>query len=107
MLRRLLRRVYLDRDRERVWFDGSWHRVYNSGDGYVCRDISVEQLSSLTMEDIPDALLLEVTVTLNPIYMGAKIYVERGRVNVNVYMGWLGWPYAVGREELEERFTLF
>jgi len=65
MLRRLLRRVYLDRDRERIWFDSSWHRVYNSGDGYVCRDISVEQLSSLTMEDIPDALLLEVTVTLN------------------------------------------
>ena len=105
MLRRLLRRVYLDRDRERLWFDGSWHRVYKYGDGYVCRDISVKQLSSLTTEDIPDALLLEVTVTLNPIYMGAKIYVERGRVNVNVYVDWVGWPYAVGREESRERLT--
>ncbi len=105
MLRRLLRRVYLDRDGERVWLDGSWHPVYKSGDGYVCRDLSVKQLSSLTTEDIPDALLLEVTVTLNPIYMGAKIYVERGRVNVNVYVDWLGWPHAVGREESRQSLT--
>ena len=57
------------------------------------------------MEDIPDGLLLEVTVTLNSMYMGAKICVERGLINVNVYVDWLGWPYAVGRKESGERLT--
>jgi len=52
MLRRLLRRVYLDRDRERDWFDGSRHPVYRLDDGYICHNLSVGQLSSVGMEEL-------------------------------------------------------
>ncbi len=33
------------------------------------------------------------------------LYIRRGRINVNVEVGWHSWPYAVGREEFEERLT--
>ncbi len=102
MLRRLWRRVYLDRVSLRVWVDGSWYPVSRSGDGYVCRDLSVERLSSLNVGDIPKDLVFKVVAPLN---MGAAIYVRRGWINVDVYVARSTWSYAVGVEELEGMLT--
>ncbi len=105
MLRRLFRRVYLDRDRGRLWVDGSWHPVYRLNDGYICHNLSVKQLSSVRMEDLPQGLLIKDIIPLKLRYAGATLYVERDRMDVYVEVGWSDWPYAVGRGEFEERLT--
>ena len=84
---------------------GSWHSAYRSKDGYVCSGLSVKQLSSIRAEDLPEGLVLEAVAPLQFFSMWATIRVERGLINVCVGMHWTRWPYAVGREELEERLT--
>ncbi len=101
MLRRLLRRVYLDRGRGRLWLDGSWYPVYLYRDGYVCQDLSVEQLLSVMVEDLLEGLLLKLRVPLGLGYTGAVLYLDRRRIRV--YVDWFYWSYAVGREEFTDR----
>ena len=105
MLRRLLRRVYLDRDRGRLWLDGSWYPVYRFNDGYICHNLQSEQLSSIRVEDLPKDLLIKDMIPSRLSSTWITLYIQRGRINVNVEVSWHSWPYAVGREEFEERLT--
>ena len=102
MLRRLLGRVYLDRVSGRLWLYGSWHPIYRLNDGYICHNLSVEQLSSIRMEDLPRDLLIKDIIPVGLSSTRAALYMRSGRINVNVEVS---WPYAVGREEFEERLT--
>jgi hypothetical protein len=97
MLRRLWRRVYLDIEHRRLWLDGSWHTVYGSKDGYFCPHLSVEDVSGVRCEDLPRGLTLEVDVPVNLGSVDARLYVERGVVELYVGVEWSYWSYAVGK----------
>ena len=98
-------RVYLDRARGRLWLDGSWHPIYRFNDGYICHNLQSEQLSSIRVEDLPKDLLIKDMIPLRLSSTWITLYIQRGRINVNVEVSWLSWPYAVGRKEFEERLT--
>jgi hypothetical protein len=105
MLRRLLRRVYLDIEHWRLWLYGSWHTVYESKDGYFCPRLSVEDVSSVRCEDLPKGLTLMVDVPVNLGSVDARLYVERGVVELYVGVDWSYWSYAVGKREFVDRLT--
>jgi hypothetical protein len=105
MLRRLLRRAYLDIEHRRLWLDGSWHTVYESKDGYFCPHLSVEDVSSVRSEDLPKGLTLMVDVPVNLGSVDATLYVERGVVELYVDVEWSYWSYAVGKREFIDRLT--
>jgi hypothetical protein len=97
MLRRLLKRAYLDIEHRRLWLYGSWHTVYASKEGYVCPHLSVEDVSSVRSEDLPKSLTLIVDVPVNLGSVDATLYVERGVVELYVDVDWSYWSYAVGK----------
>jgi hypothetical protein len=105
MLRRLWRRVYLDVEHWRLWLDGSWHTVYESKDGYFCPHLSVEDVSSVRSEDLPKGLTFMVDVPVNLGSVDARLYVERGVVELYVDVDWSYWSYAVSKEEFVDRLT--
>jgi hypothetical protein len=105
MLRRLWRRVYLDVEHWRLWLDGSWHTVYESKDGYFCPHLSVEDVSSVRSEDLPKGLTLMVDVPVNLGSVDARLYVERGVVELYVDVDWSYWSYAVSKEEFVDGLT--
>jgi hypothetical protein len=105
MLRRLLKRAYLDIEHRRLWLDGSWQTVYQSKDGYVCPHLSVEDVSSVRSEDLPKGLTLMVDVPINLGSVDARLYVERGVVEFYVDVDWSYWSYAVGKREFIDRLT--
>jgi hypothetical protein len=105
MLRRLLRRVYLDIEHWRLWLYDSWHSVYASKEGYVCPHLSVEDVSSVRSEDLPKGLTLIVDVPINLGSVDATLYVERGVVELYVDVDWSYWSYAVSKEEFIDRLT--
>jgi hypothetical protein len=105
MLRRLWRRVYLDIEHWRLWLYGSWHTVYASKEGYVCPHLSVEDVSSVRSEDLPNGLTLMVDVPINLGSVDARLYVERGVVELYVGVDWSYWSYAVGKREFINRLT--
>jgi hypothetical protein len=105
MLRRLLKRVYLDIEHWRLWLDGSWHTVYESKDGYFCPRLSVEDVSGVRCEDLPRGLTLEVDVPVKVGSVDATLYVERGVVELYVDVDWSYWSYAVSKKEFINRLT--
>jgi hypothetical protein len=105
MLRRLLRRVYLDIEHWRLWLYDSWHSVYASKEGYVCPHLSVEDVSSVRSEDLPKGLTLIVDVPINLGSVDARLYVERGVVELYVDVDWSYWSYAVSKEEFVDGLT--
>jgi len=105
MLRRLWKRVYLDIEHWRLWLDGSWHTVYESSDGYFCPHLSVEDVSSVRCEDLPKDLTLVVSVPVKLGSVNARLYVERGVVELYVDVDWSYWSYAVSKEEFVDRLT--
>jgi hypothetical protein len=105
MLRRLLRRAYLDIEHRRLWLYGSWHTVYASKDGYVCPHLSVEDVSRVRCEDLPRGLTLEVDVPVNLGSVDATLYVERDVVELYVGVYWSSWSYAVSKKEFIESLT--
>jgi hypothetical protein len=105
MLRRLLKRAYLDIEHRRLWLYGSWHTVYASKEGYVCPRLSVEDVSSVRSEDLPKGLTLMVDVPVNLGSVDARLYVERGVVELYVDVDWSYWSYAVGKREFIDRLT--
>jgi hypothetical protein len=105
MLRRVWRRVYLDVEHWRLWLDGSWHTVYESRDGYFCPHLSVEDVSRVRCEDLPRGLTLEVDVPVNLGSVDARLYVERGVVELYVDVDWSYWSYAVSKREFVDRLT--
>jgi hypothetical protein len=105
MLRRLWRRVYLDVEHWRLWLDGSWHTVYESRDGYFCPHLSVEDVSRVRCEDLPKGLTLMVDVPINLGSVDARLYVERGVVELYVDVDWSYWSYAVSKREFIDRLT--
>jgi hypothetical protein len=105
MLRRLWKRVYLDIEHWRLWLYGSWHTVYASKEGYVCPRLSVEDVSSVRSEDLPNGLTLMVDVPVNLGSVDARLYVERGVVELYVDVDWSYWSYAVGKREFINRLT--
>jgi hypothetical protein len=105
MLRRLLRRAYLDIEHRRLWLDGSWQTVYQSKDGYFCPHLYVEDVSRVRCEDLPRGLTLEVDVPVNLGSVDATLYVERGVVELYVGVDWSYWSYAVGKREFIDRLT--
>jgi hypothetical protein len=105
MLRRLLRRAYLDIEHRRLWLDGSWQTVYQSKDGYVCPHLSVEDVSRVSPEDLPKRITLEVDVPVKLGSVDATLYVERGVVELYVDVDWSYWSYAVSKEEFVDRLT--
>jgi hypothetical protein len=105
MLRRFWRRVYLDVEHWRLWLDGSWHTVYESKDGYFCPHLSVEDVSSVRSEDLPKGLTLIVDVPVNLGSVDARLYVERGVVELYVDVDWSYWSYAVSKREFIDRLT--
>ena len=105
MLRRLWKRVYLDIEHWRLWLDGSWHTVYESKDGYFCPHLSVEDVSSVRSEDLPKDLTLVVSVPVNLGSVDARLYVERGVVELYVDVDWSYWSYAVSKKEFIDRLT--
>jgi len=105
MLRRLWKRVYLDIEHWRLWLDDSWHTVYASKEGYVCPRLSVEDVSSVRSEDLPKGLTLMVDVPINLGSVDARLYVERGVVELYVGVDWSYWSYAVGKREFVDRLT--
>jgi len=105
MLRRLLKRAYLDIERRRLWLYGSWHTVYASKDGYFCPHLSVEDVSRVRSEDLPKRLTLEVDVPVKLGSVDATLYVERGVVELYVDVDWSYWSYAVSKEEFVDRLT--
>ncbi len=64
----------------KTWLAGSWHPVYRLDDGYICHNPSVEQLSSIRMEDLPRDLLIKDIIPLGLSHARATLYVERGFV---------------------------
>jgi hypothetical protein len=105
MLRRLWKRVYLDIEHWRLWLNDSWHTVYESKDGYFCPRLSVEDVSSVRCEDLPKGLTLMVDVPVNLGSVDARLYVERGVVELYVGVDWSYWSYAVGKREFVDRLT--
>jgi hypothetical protein len=105
MLRRFWRRVYLDVEHWRLWLDGSWHTVYASKDGYFCPHLSVEDVSRVRSEDLPKDLTLVVSVPVNLGSVDARLYVERGVVELYVDVEWSYWSYAVSKREFINRLT--
>jgi hypothetical protein len=105
MLRRLWRRVYLYIEHWRLWLNGSWHTVYASKEGYVCPRLSVEDVSSVRSEDLPKGLTLIVDVPINLGSVDARLYVERGVVELYVGVDWSYWSYAVSKGEFIDRLT--
>jgi hypothetical protein len=105
MLRRLWKRVYLDIEHWRLWLDGSWHTVYESKDGYFCPHLSVEDVSKVRSEDLPKDLTLVVSVPVKLGSVNARLYVERGVVELYVDVEWSYWSYAVSKEEFIDRLT--
>jgi hypothetical protein len=105
MLRRLLKRAYLDIEHRRLWLYGSWHTVYASKEGYVCPRLSVEDVSSVRSEDLPKGLTLIVDVPINLGSVDVTLYVERGVVELYVDVEWSYWSYAVGKREFIDRLT--
>ena len=105
MLRRLLKRAYLDIEHRRLWLYGSWHTVYASEEGYVCPRLSVEDVSSVRSEDLPKRLTLEVDVPVKLGSVDATLYVERGVVEFYVDVDWSYWSYAVSKREFIDRLT--
>jgi hypothetical protein len=105
MLRRLLKRAYLDIEHRRLWLYGSWQTVYQSKDGYVCPHLSVEDVSRVSPEDLPKRLTLEVDVPVKLGSVDATLYVERGVVELYVDVDWSYWSYAVSKEEFVDRLT--
>jgi hypothetical protein len=105
MLRRLWKRVYLDIEHWRLWLYGSWHTVYASKEGYVCPRLSVEDVSSVRSEDLPNGLTLMVDVPINLGSVDATLYVERGVVELYVGIDWPYWSYAVSKREFINRLT--
>jgi hypothetical protein len=105
MLRRLWKRVYLDIEHWRLWLYDSWHSVYASKEGYVCPRLSVEDVSSVRSEDLPKGLTLMVDVPVNLGSVDARLYVERGVVELYVDVDWSYWSYAVSKEEFVDRLT--
>jgi hypothetical protein len=105
MLRRLWKRVYLDIEHWRLWLDGSWHTVYESKDGYFCPHLSVEDVSKVRSEDLPKGLTLVVSVPVKLGSVNARLYVERGVVELYVDVDWSYWSYAVSKEEFVDRLT--
>jgi hypothetical protein len=105
MLRRLLKRAYLDIEHRRLWLYGSWHTVYQSKDGYVCPHLSVEDVSRVRSEDLPKRLTLEVDVPVKLGSVDATLYVERGVVELYVDVDWSYWSYAVGKREFINGLT--
>jgi hypothetical protein len=105
MLRRLLKRAYLDIEHRRLWLYGSWHTVYASKEGYVCPRLSVEDVSSVRSKDLPKGLTLIVDVPINLGSVDVTLYVERGVVELYVDVEWSYWSYAVGKREFIDRLT--
>jgi hypothetical protein len=105
MLRRLLKRAYLDIEHRRLWLYGSWHTAYASKEGYVCPRLSVKDVSSVRSEDLPKGLTLMVDVPVNLGSVDATLYVERGVVELYVDVDWSYWSYAVSKEEFVDRLT--
>jgi hypothetical protein len=105
MLRRLWKRVYLDIEHWRLWLYGSWHTVYASKEGYVCPRLSVEDVSNVRSEDLPNGLTLMVDVPINLGSVDATLYVERGVVELYVGIDWSYWSYAVSKREFINRLT--
>jgi hypothetical protein len=105
MLRRLLKRAYLDIEHRRLWLYGSWHSVYASKEGYFCPHLSVEDVSSVRSEDLPKGLTLIVDVPVNLGSVDATLYVERGVVELYVDVDWSYWSYAVSKKEFIDRLT--
>jgi hypothetical protein len=105
MLRRLWKRVYLDIEHWRLWLYGSWHTVYASKEGYVCPRLSVEDVSNVRSEDLPNGLTLMVDVPINLGSVDATLYIERGVVELYVGIDWSYWSYAVGKREFIDRLT--
>jgi hypothetical protein len=105
MLRRLLKRAYLDIEHRRLWLYGSWHTVYASKEGYFCPHLSVEDVSSVRSEDLPKGLTLIVDVPVNLGSVDATLYVERGVVELYVDVDWSYWSYAVSKKEFIDRLT--
>jgi hypothetical protein len=105
MLRRLRKRVYLDIEHWRLCLDGSWHTVYESRYGYFCPHLSVEDVSNVRSEDLPNGLTLIVDVPVNLGSVDATLYVERGVVELYVGVDWSYWSYAVSKREFINRLT--
>jgi len=57
------------------------------------------------MEDLPKDLLIKDMIPSRLSSTWITLYIQRSRINVNVEVSWHSWPYAVGREEFEERLT--
>jgi hypothetical protein len=105
MLRRLWRRVYLDIEHRRLWLDGSWHTVYESKDGYFVHTSLSRMSLGLGLRTCLEGLTLMVDVPVNLGSVDARLYVERGVVELYVDVDWSYWSYAVSKREFINRLT--
>jgi len=81
------------------------HGIQYMRDGYFCPHLSVEDVSSVRSEDLPKGLTLMVDVPVNIGSVDARLYVERGVVELYVDVDWSYWSYAVSKEEFVDRLT--
>jgi hypothetical protein len=74
-------------------------------DGYFCPHLSVEDVSRVSPEDLPKRITLEVDVPVTLGSVDARLYVERGVVELYVGVEWSYWSYAVSKREFIDSLT--